>query len=200
MPSEVRAVERSWLLLAQTASCPAELAAGIQRSSVVAVVDKARTPAAASVGRSAASMRCPPIPICRPGSGYPAVRCPARPVSGHLGRRPGGPAVRPSAVHPSSVQPSGVHPSGVQPPGVRPVRTRPSGPTSGGGGGDQVEAAGQPSPPERGEVPMGGHAVERSVDGRGGLAGDAAELARRSVGSRWGTRARLGKAAAPRDR
>jgi hypothetical protein len=65
--------------------------------------------------------RCPPIRCRRPGSGGPAVRYPARPVSGHLGSSSRCPAVRSPAVHPSGVQPSGVHPASVQPAGVRPV-------------------------------------------------------------------------------
>jgi hypothetical protein len=65
--------------------------------------------------RSVPPIGCPPNPVRRPGSICPAVRCPARPVSGHLsplaGR--GCPAVRCPARLVSS--PSGVCPSSVCP-------------------------------------------------------------------------------------
>jgi hypothetical protein len=68
----------------------------------------------------------------RPGSGGPAVQCPAV-------WRPACPVSSPSGVHPSSVHPSGGQPAAGPPPSVR---TRPSHPTSGGGVVDQVGAAG----------------------------------------------------------
>jgi hypothetical protein len=77
--------------------------------------------------RSVSSIGCSPIRGRRPGSGGPAVQCPARPVAGHLGSSSGCPAVRSSAVHPSGVRPLGVHPSGVRPLGVHPSGVRPLG-------------------------------------------------------------------------
>jgi hypothetical protein len=93
---------------------------------------------------------CPPIRFRRPGPG-----CPARPVSSPPGvqsarcpvtwaRRPG-----------SGVRPSGVHPSGVRPSGrVRlvPIRRWHWG---------QADAARQPAPRERAQVPVGCRVVER---------------------------------------
>jgi hypothetical protein len=136
----VLAAELSWLAGRPDGGCPVERPAGIQRSGVVAVVGKARTPSMASVAG--------PRPACGvhpPGS---VVRGPAvQPSSVHpSGVHPSG--VHPSSVHPSSVHPSSVHPSSVHPSGGQPaaVRTRPSHPTSGGGVVDQVGAAGNPSP------------------------------------------------------
>jgi hypothetical protein len=104
------------------------------------------------------------------GPAVQPVRCPASSPSGV--RSPGfvvwGPAVRPCGVHPSSVRPCGVHLSSVQPCGVRPVRPDASSPpTSGGGVGDQMGAAGQPAPRERVEVPVGAAPSSGSVSGRG---------------------------------
>jgi hypothetical protein len=83
-------------------------------------------------------VRCPVTRVRRPGSGGPTVCCP--------------PVQRPA---------SGVQPSGVQPAGVRP---RPDASVSSHTGQwrwDQAGAAGQPTPRERVEVPMGGRVVER---------------------------------------
>jgi len=131
----VLTAERSWWLLAQTASA--------QRS--VQPLSRGRAlspwstrPAGTPRRRSpVSSRRCPPIRSWRPGSGCPAVRCPVT-----WGRRPEGPAV-------------GRLPSGVQPSAVtRAVSSRlvsalvgPDGSVSshsGGGVGDQVEVAGRP--------------------------------------------------------
>jgi hypothetical protein len=114
------------------------------------------------IGRRAVSgIGCPPIWCRRPGSGGPAVRYPARPVSGHLGSSSGCPAVRSPAVHPSGVRPCGVHPASVQPAGVRPsVRMCLSPPIPGGGVGPRsVRRA--PVNTGTGRVPVGCRAVER---------------------------------------
>jgi hypothetical protein len=96
------------------------------------------------------------------GSGGPAVRCPARPVSGHLVSSSRGPAVRTDGVHPSSVQPSSVQPSGVQPSGVHPVRPDASVPSHPRRWRwDQGRCGGHPAPRERVEVAVGGRAVEQ---------------------------------------
>ena len=137
-----------------------------------------------------------PRPACGvhhpvPSSG---VRRSSRPVSGRLA----------SSV--SSVHPSGVHPSGGQPAAVRPVGPDASVSSHLGrwrcGPG---RCGGQPAPQERVEVPVGVTPWSGSVDGRAGPdAGDAAGVARWSVGvgsgpgpgwvraaaalDRWGTR------------
>jgi hypothetical protein len=85
----VLAAERSWLLLAQTASARRSVQPVFERSGVVAVVDAASRHATASAA-GVSSMRCPPIRFRCPGSGCPAVRCPVT-----WGRRP---EVRRSAV------------------------------------------------------------------------------------------------------
>jgi hypothetical protein len=99
-------------------------------------------------------------------SGVRPLRCPVTRV-----RRPG-----------SGVRPSGVHPSGVHPSGVHPVRPNASGwsPTRRWRWG-QADAARQPPPRERVEVPAGCRAASSSgsVDSRVGPdAGDAAGVAR----------------------
>jgi hypothetical protein len=71
------------------------------------------------------------------GSGGPAVQCPARLVSSPSGVQP---ARCPAVWCPAVWCPPVGRPAGCCPP--RSVRTRPSRPSSGGGGGDQVEAAG----------------------------------------------------------
>ena len=82
----VLAAERSWLLLAQTASArrsvqPVSRAqASSPWSTLPAGTPRRRSPVS--------SMRCPPIRFRRPGSGCPAVRCPVT-----WGRRPEGPAL-----------------------------------------------------------------------------------------------------------
>jgi hypothetical protein len=80
-------------------------------------------------------VRCPATWVRRPGSGGPAVCCP--------------PVQRPALWCPAVRFP---------PPSVR---TRPSPPTSGGGVGARAGAAGQPSPQEPVEVPVGCRVVER---------------------------------------
>jgi hypothetical protein len=165
----VLAAEPSWLLSAQTASVRRSVQPGIQRSGVVAVVGNVRTPAMASVGPRPPCGVHHPVPSS--GSGCPAVQrpavwCPVRPVS----------------------SPADVRPSGVQPL----VSTRPA-------SSRLVSAPVRPDASvwsqlrrwrratvitRTGRVPVGYRAVGRLVDGRGGLgAGDAAEFARRSVGS-----------------
>jgi len=49
--------------------------------------------------QSVSTLGCPPNPARRPGSRCPAVRCPARPVSGYLALSPDA-AVRPAGVQP----------------------------------------------------------------------------------------------------
>jgi hypothetical protein len=170
----VLVAQLSWLVGRPDGGCPAQRPAGIQRSGVVAVVGKARTPATASVAgprppcgvHSAVPPSCPAVQRPAP-SGVQRVRCP--PVRC--------PPVRWSAGLLSA-------PS---------VRTPPSHPTSGGGVGDQVGAAGNlhhrnGSRSRWAVTPWSG-----SVDGRAGPdAGDAAGVARWSVG-RWRTRAGLGE-------
>ena len=112
----VLTAERSWWLLAQTASA--------QRS--VQPLSRGRAlspwstrPAGTPRRRSpVSSRRCPPIRSWRPGSGCPAVRCPV--TWGWSSRGSGG---RTAAVQLSVVQLSGVHPCGVQPSGVCPRRS-----------------------------------------------------------------------------
>jgi hypothetical protein len=91
------------LSLAQTDGvCPAELAAGIQRSSVVAVVDKAgRQPRRlwAVRGQHAVSTH----PVLSSGIRLSRRLVSSRPVSGHLGRRPG--SGRPLSARPASSPP-----------------------------------------------------------------------------------------------
>jgi hypothetical protein len=105
-------------------------------------------------------------------SGVRPVRCPVRPVSSP-------PGVRPSGVHPSGVQPVRCPVTRVRRPGVRrsgrtmstrpvssrlvsapSVRTRPSGPHQAAASGT-ADAARQPAPRERVQIPVGGRAVER---------------------------------------
>jgi hypothetical protein len=178
----VLAAELSWLVGRPDGGCPVERPAGIQRSGVVAVVGKARTPAMASVAG--------PRPACGvhhpvPSSG---VRRTSRPVSGRLM----------SSV--SSVQP-------VRCPAVRcpafwcppvrrpPVRlvsrllsapVRPDASVSSRLGRWRCgpgRCGGQPAPQERVEVPVGVTRWSGWVDGRAGPdAGDAAGVTRWSVG------------------
>ena len=111
---------------------------GIQRSGVVAVVGKARTPAMASVAG-----RCPACGVHHPvpSSG---VRRSSPPVSGRLASSASG--VQPVRCPPVRCPPVRCPPvrwsaGGCPPPSVR---TRPSHPTSDGGVVDQVGAAGNP--------------------------------------------------------
>jgi hypothetical protein len=112
----VLAAERSWWLLAQTASA--------QRSVQPVSGGRASSPwstrPAGTLRRRSpvSSRRCPPIRSRRPGSGCPAVRCPV--TWGWSSRGSGG---RTAAVQLSVVQLSGVHPCGVQPSGVCPRRS-----------------------------------------------------------------------------
>ena len=172
----VLAAELSWLAGRPDGGCPVERPAGIQRSGVVAVVGKARTPAMASVAG-----RCPACGVHHPvpSSG---VRRSSPPVSTRPVSSPSGcPAVRCPPVRWSA--------GGCPPPSVR---TRPSHPTSGGGVVDQVGAAGNLHH-RNGSSPGGRHAVERlgqrpSRPGRGrGCRGRALVS-----GGRWRTRAGLG--------
>jgi hypothetical protein len=97
----------------------------------------------------------------RPGSGGPAVRCPARPLSGHLGWSSGCPAVRSSAVQPSGVRPSGVHPSSVQLAGVRPIGPDTSVSSHSGRWRWPGSVRRAPVTTGTGRVPVGGRVVER---------------------------------------
>jgi hypothetical protein len=186
VPLVVLAAERSWLLLAQTASAWVERPAGIRRS--------ASSPWPTLPGRppwhrrrSVSSMRCPPVRCRRPGSGGPAVRCPARPVSGHPGWSSG---VRRSGRL-LSTRPASTRLVSTRPVSSRLVSApvRPDASVSfhtGRWRWDQAGAAGQPSPQERVESLWAAAPSSGSVDGRGGLGvGDAAEVARWSVGGRW---------------
>ena len=106
------------------------------------------------------------------GIGCPAVWCPARPGSGHSGSSS---RVRRSGrllSGPSGVQPSAVHPSGVSRPVSSRLLSAPVWLVASVSSHlrrwrwDQVQAAGQPSPQQPVEVPVGGRAVGRLVDGR----------------------------------
>jgi hypothetical protein len=138
--------------------------------------------------RSASSMWCPPIRFRRPGSGGPAVRCPAV-------WRPACPVSSPSGVRPSGVRPSGVHPSGGQPAAVRPRRSgrvRLIPPRAVALWTRSVRRATCTTGTV--EVPVGVTPWSGSVDGRAGPdADDAAGVAHWSVGGRWRTRAGLGE-------
>jgi hypothetical protein len=113
VPLVLLAAELSWGCCSPRRYLPGG-ASSRHPASGVAVVDIARTPAMASVaGRCPACGVQPPI-RGRPGSGCPAVRCPASPVFGHLGSLSGVRLSGPSAVHPSSPLVSN-----------RPVSTRP---------------------------------------------------------------------------
>jgi hypothetical protein len=170
----VLAAERSWLVLAQTASA--------QRS--VQPVSRGRAsspwstrPAGTPRRRSpVSSRRCPPIRVRRPGSGCPAVRCPV--TWGWSSRGSGG---RTAAVQLSVVQPSAVRCPSVRCPGVwclpSSVRTRPSPPPQAVALGTRSRWPGDPGHRD-GWRPCGCRAVDGSIDGRGGRdAGDAAEVA-----------------------
>ena len=145
MPSESLLGSGPGLLLAQTPAQPS-----VQRASsagTVAVLDTARTPAMASVAGPRPRMRCPPIRFRRPGPGGPAPSGVQSPGSSSRIRCPAVwcPPVRCPALW-------------CPPPSVR---TRPSGPPSGGGGWGSADAARQPAPRERAQVPVGCRVVER---------------------------------------
>jgi hypothetical protein len=167
----VLAAELSWLVGRPDGGCPAERPAGIQRLSTQRLRRPGPTVKPSGVRPSGVQpVRCPP------------VRCPARPVS-----------TRPVS------SPSGVHPSGVQPAAVRlrSVRTRPSRPTSGGGGGDQVEAAGNRYHRNGPRSRWAAASWSGSMDGRAGRTRAMLPRSRWSVG-RWRTRARSGDGGRPR--
>ena len=133
--------------------------------------------------RSASTVRCPPTRCRRPGPGSPA-----RPVFSPSGVRSPGVVVRGPAGHPSSVQLCGVHPSGVQPVWCRPRR---SGrvrllPHRAVASGTRPVRRGTRHHRNRSRSWWAAAPSSGSVDGRAGLgAGDAAGVARWSVGSRW---------------
>jgi hypothetical protein len=116
--------------------CPQERPACTESSGVVAVVDTASRHATASV--AAVQQAVSTHPVWRPGSGCPAVRCPVT-----WGRRPEGPAVgrllstRPVSSCPVSIRAVS---SRLVSALVGPDASVSS--HSGGGGGDQVEVAG----------------------------------------------------------
>jgi hypothetical protein len=128
-------------------------------------------------------MRCPPVGVVvrDPAVHLSGVRSPGVVVRGDT-------AVRPAAVHPSSVQPLlSTHPVSSRPVSTRLVSvpsvwTRPSRPVSGGGVGDQVGAAGTRHHGNGSRSRWVAASWSGSVDGPAGLGGDAAEVARRSVG------------------
>jgi hypothetical protein len=195
------------LLLAQTASARR----GVQPTSSGQASSPGRHCQGASHGvgrRSVSSIGCPPIRCRRPGSGSPAVRCPARPVSGHLGWSSGCPAVRSSAVHPSGVRPSGVRPSGVRPlvsdrPASSWLVSTPVGPDASRPLPSRAVAlgpgrcGGYPSPRERVESRWAAAPLSGSVEAQ--QAWTRAVLPSSRVGQRecrWRTRAGFGTAAA----
>jgi hypothetical protein len=179
MPLVVLAAELSWCVARPDASAQRS----VQRHPAVRHRRRSRHYQGASHGvgrRSASSRRRPPIRFRRPSPGCPAVRCPAPPVSGHPGSSSG--VRRPTVWCP----PSGVHPSGVHP-----VRPNASGwsPTRRWRWG-QADAARQPPPRERVEVPAGCRAVQRpgrqpSRPGRGRRRPGSRVVGR---GCRWWTR------------
>jgi hypothetical protein len=137
-----------------------------------------------------------------PGGVHPSgcvvrVRRSSRPVSGRLGVQCiRCPPVRCPAVRCPPVRcPPVRRPAGCCPPPS--VRTRPSRLPSGGGGGEQVEAAATVTT-ERVEARWAAASWSGWMDGRAGPdAGDAAEVALVS-GGRWRTRARWGDGGRPR--
>jgi hypothetical protein len=198
---------------------PSGAAAGLQRSGIVAVIDTARTPPRR---RSLVSgMRCPPSrfvvrdPAVQPSGVRPSgVRSPAFVVRG--------PPIRPVAVHPSSVQPLlSTRPVSSPLLSTPSVRSRPSPPKLRRWRGDQVEAAGQPSPQQPVEVPVaaatsggwvasrgawGQTALPRSCGGQSGVGGGPGRgwdgqrrppLPLRDQAGQAGVRSRLWLALAP---
>jgi hypothetical protein len=131
---------------------------------------------ASVAGRCPASGVHPPIRYRRPGSGGPAVQCPARPVTWVVVRVSGGPVV----CCPPVRGPAFWCPPVQRPAGWRPapwVRTRPSPPMPDGSVGPG-RCGGHPSPRERVESRWAAAPSSGSVDGRAGLdAGGAAEVA-----------------------
>jgi hypothetical protein len=154
VPLGVLAAERSWVVARPDGLCPAEPPAGIQRSGAVAV-------STLPGRRRGVSHRCPAGGV-HPAGSSSGIRLSsrlvsARPVSSHPGSSSG---VRLSnrllSTRPVSSPLLSTRPASGRLVSAPPsVRSRPSPPTSGGGGGDQVEAAGQPSPPQRVKVPVG---------------------------------------------
>jgi hypothetical protein len=136
----VLAAERSWLLLAQTASAHRSVQ---PVSRAQASSPWSTRPAGTPRRRSPlSSRRCPPIRSQRPGSGCPAARCPVT-----WGRRPRGPAVgRLLSSCPVSSCPVSSCPVSIRAVSSRLVSAL-VGPDasvsshSGGGGGDQVKVA-----------------------------------------------------------
>lgn len=106
------------------------------------MLDHARTPALTSVAGPRPAGGVHPSGSVRPGPGGPA-----RPVPGPSGVQSPGFIVRDPASGRLVSTPS--------------VRTHPSGSPSGGGGLGQADAARQPAPRERAQVPVGGRVVER---------------------------------------
>jgi hypothetical protein len=142
------------------------------RRSPVRVHQVVSTHLVASSGSDGLAVQCPAVWVSNASSVQP-VRCPA--VRCPAVRCPGGCCPPPS------------------------VRTRPSRLPSGGGGGEQVEAAATVTT-ERVEARWAAASWSGSMDGRAGPdAGDAAEVALVS-GGRWRTRARWGAGAAALDR
>jgi hypothetical protein len=109
----VLAVERSWWLLAQTASARSS----VQPVSSAQASSPWSTPPVGTPRRQSPVSTHPVSTHPVSASGIPAVQPSDVRSPGVVVQRSGG---RPSAVHPSSVQPSAVQPSGVQPS----VRTR----------------------------------------------------------------------------
>jgi hypothetical protein len=165
----VLAAERSWLLLALTASAR-RIVQPISRSGVVAVVDTASRQATASVAGVQHAVSTHPVSAS-------GIRVSSRPVSGHLGSSSRGSGGRPSAVHPSSrllstravssrLVSAPVHPDASVSSHLRRWRWEP------GRGGRATVTTGT------GGGPCGCRAVDGSSDARGGRdAGDAAEVA-----------------------
>jgi hypothetical protein len=172
-------------------------------ASGVAVVDTARTPAMASVaGRCPACGVQPPI-RGRPGSGRPAVRCPASPVFGHLGSLSGVRLSGPSAVHPSSPLVSTVRCPAVRCPAVW---CPPVGPdasvssTPDGGVGTRLVRGGNRHRRKRSRSRWRPCRRAARSTAQQAWGGDAAAVARWSMGSLGPGRVGAGAAAVPAER
>jgi hypothetical protein len=190
MPLVDLAAELSWLVDPPRHVCPAERPAGIQRSGTVAVLDNARTPAMASVAG--------PRPACGVHLSGPSSRpwLSGHPVSGPSGVQSPGLVVRdPASGRLVSTRPVSSRPVSTP---VRPGASVWS-PIKRGVWG-QADAARQPPPRERVEVPMA--AASSSGSGRRpSRPGRATPPRSRMVGRgcRWRTRPGRVRAAAALD-
>jgi hypothetical protein len=158
----VGAAARSWLLLAHTASArrSRQRASSVRRRRRGRHCQDAAMASVTGVRRAVSTQ-----PVRRPGSGCPAGCCPPRPVSGHLGGRPasGSPAGCCPRVR-CPLRPVSGPLVSTRPLSSRLVSTRPDASVFSHTGQwcwDQAGAAGQPSPREPVEVPVGCRAVGR---------------------------------------